>query len=98
MNRPRIFGIILAISMLAFALSPESAVSQQAADEELAGTYKLISSTRKILDNGEVLDTWGKSPRGFISYGREGRVLALIVCDKRAKTQNVDKNTDEQRA
>jgi hypothetical protein len=98
MNRPRILGIILAISMAALALSPESAVSQQAADEDLAGTYKLISSTRRILDTGEILDTWGKSPRGFITYGRDGRMLSLIVGDKRPRPESVEKITDQQRA
>ena len=29
-----------------------------AADDQLAGTYRLISSTRTILETGEVLDTW----------------------------------------
>ncbi len=55
-------------------------------------------NTRKILDTGEVLDTWGKSPRGFITYGRDGRVLALIVGDKRPKPESVEKMTDQQRA
>jgi Lipocalin-like domain len=42
--------------------------------KELAGTYSLISSTRKIVDTGEVLDTWGKNPNGFITYGKDGRL------------------------
>jgi len=38
------------------------------------GTYKLISSTRKILYTGEVQDTWGKDPNGFIIYGKDERI------------------------
>ena len=72
--------------------------SARAADEELAGTYKLISSTRKILDTGEVLDTWGKNPKGFIMYGKDGRMLALIVNDGRPKPESVEKMTDLHRA
>jgi Lipocalin-like domain len=68
-----------------------------AADEELAGTYRLISSTRKILDTGEVLNTWGKNPKGFITYGKDSRVLVLIVRDDRPRPESVEKMTDQQR-
>jgi hypothetical protein len=57
--------------MLAVAIAALP-VSTVAADEELAGTYRLISSTRKVLDPGEVLDTWGKDPNGFITMPRTG--------------------------
>jgi hypothetical protein len=67
-------------------------------DEELAGTYKLISSTRKILDTGEVVDTWGANPKGFITYGKNGRMLVLIVTDHRPKPESLAKMTDQQRA
>jgi hypothetical protein len=69
-----------------------------AADDELVGTYKLISSTRKILDTGEVKDTYGKQPSGFIMYGKDGRVMALIAYEERPKPENIDKMTDQQRA
>jgi Lipocalin-like domain len=59
-----------------------------AADDELAGTYKLVSSTRKILDSGEVLDTWGKNPNGVIIYGKDGRMLVLIVRRDRPKPES----------
>jgi hypothetical protein len=68
---------------LAVAALPSVAI---AADEELAGTYTLISSTRKILDTGQVLNTWGKDPKGFITYGKDGRILVLIhVCSMRER-------------
>jgi hypothetical protein len=69
-----------------------------AADDQLAGTYRLISSTRTILETGEVLDTWGKNPNGFIIYGKDGRMLVLIVRRDRPKPESVDKITDQQRA
>ena len=73
-------------------------LSALAADDQLEGTYKLISSTRKVLDTGEVLDTWGKNPNGFIIYGKDGRMLVLIVRRDRPKPESVDKITDQQRA
>ena len=62
------------------------------------GTYKLISSKRKIVETGEVLDTWGANPKGFISYGKDGRMLVLIVADGRPKPEGVEKITDQDRA
>ena len=67
-----------------------------AADDELAGMYRLVSSTRTILDTGEVLDTWGKNPNGLIIYGKDGRMLILIVA-RQPKPESVDKITDQQR-
>ena len=66
--------------------------------KELAGTYSLISSTRKIVDTGEVLDTWGKNPNGFITYGKDGRMLVLIVSDDRPKPESLAKMTGQQQA
>jgi hypothetical protein len=44
------------------------------------------------------LDTWGASPKGFISYGKDGRMLVLIVADDRPKPESVEKITDQDRA
>jgi Lipocalin-like domain len=65
--------------------------------KELAATYSLIRSTRRIVDTGEV-DTWGKNPNGFITYGKDGRMLVLIVSDNSAKPESLAKMTDQQQA
>ena len=82
--------------MLAFALSilPFCAAS---ADEELPGTYKLISSTRTILETGEVKDSYGRQPKGYIMYGKDGRMLTLITQDGRPTPSRADM-TDKDRA
>jgi hypothetical protein len=73
--------------------SPPSAVS-------LVGSYKLVSSTRKVVDTGEVSDTSGKQPSGYIIYSANGRMLVLIVSDKndRPAPDNGVAPTDEQAA
>ena len=69
------------------------------ADErDISGTYKLISSTRKILDTGEVVDAYGKKPSGLITYGKDGHFLVLITYDGRVKPESIEKMTDQQRA
>jgi hypothetical protein len=74
------------------------ASSAAVAGEDLTGTYKLVSSKRKIVETGEVLDTWGAHPKGFISYGKDGRMLVLIVTDDRPRPQSIEKITDQDRA
>lgn len=86
---------------IALAIGLASMMSQAALAEDLVleGTYKLVSSTRKILSTGETVDTYGKHPTGYISYGHDGRMSALIVWDKddRPSPKAVEDITDEQR-
>jgi Lipocalin-like domain len=65
-----------------------------AADEQLYGTWRLVSFTRTVLATRETTDIFGKSPRGFINYGRDGRVLVVFVSDKRPKPADLAKMMD----
>jgi hypothetical protein len=67
-----------------------------AGDEEIHGTWKLISSQRHILETGQKLDTWGPNPVGFLYYGKDGRMMTLIVRRERPKPEAVTKVTDQQ--
>ena len=82
-------------TMLALALVALS-FSANAAEDELYGTYKLISSTRTLLDTGQV-ETFAQE-QGFITYGKDGRMLVLIVRGNRPKPESIAKMTDLQRA
>ena len=82
--------------ILAFALSTLP-VCAALAEDDLPGTYKLISGTRIIVETGEVKDTYGKQPKGYIMYGRDGRMLVLITHDGRPKPSRTDM-TDQDRA
>jgi Lipocalin-like domain len=44
---------------------------------DIVGTYRLISEERTIVATGEVIPT--RNPKGYITYTREGRMVALIV-------------------
>ena len=82
--------------ILAFALStlPFRAAL---ADDELPGTYKLVSSTRTIVETGQVEDSYGKHPSGYIMYGTDGRMLVLITHEGRPQPSRTDM-TDKDRA
>jgi hypothetical protein len=55
------------------------ASSTWAADDDIVGTYRLISANRVILATGDTEDSYGKNPIGFMTYGREGRMMGMIV-------------------
>jgi hypothetical protein len=85
-----------------FSITPGAYVITEGADGpvvSLVGSYKLISSTRKVLDTEEVSDTWGKQPSGYIIYTPNGRMLVLIVSDNDRPAPNSGvAPTDEQAA
>jgi molybdate transport system substrate-binding protein len=94
-------------ALLRFLASPEAApvilkagltpLSEQAQpDSDIAGTYKLIIEQRKIVETGETVPV--PNPLGYITYGKDGRMLVLIVRHPRPKPEAIDKITDQQRA
>jgi hypothetical protein len=66
-----IFGIVMTMAVVTSVAF--------AGDEEIWGTYKLISATYKLLDTGDVVNSYGEHPKGYITYGKEGRMLVLIT-------------------
>ena len=62
------------------------------------GTWKIVSSTRKLIDTGEVENAWGKNPKGYITYGKDGRMMFIVVFDDRPKPESLEKITDQQKA
>ena len=96
-------GAVITLTPLA-EFSPVNAIAQTdqsaASAVSLAGTYKLVASTRKVLDTGEVSDTFGKQPSGYIVYTPNGRVMALVVWGKndRPAPESGVAQTDDQSA
>lgn len=70
--------------------------SDMAAAETLEGTYRLVSATRTIVATGEVEDSFGKNPIGYISYGKDHRMMVLIARSDRP-TVTFANITDAQR-
>jgi hypothetical protein len=66
--------------------------------EELYGTWTLVSWTRRLLDTGETVEAFGKAPRGFLSYGRDGRVFFIMTKENRARPDDLTRLTDAERA
>jgi hypothetical protein len=67
-----------------------------AGEEELFGTYSLVSTAFRLLDTGQVETI--PNEKGFITYTKEGRMLVVIVRGQRPKPESMAKMTDQQRA
>ena len=66
---------------------PLMSFAATAANDELVGTYNLLSGTRKLLDSGEVVDAYGgQHPKGSIIYSKEGRFLVMITWGRASET------------
>ena len=71
--------------------------SVAAGGEELYGTWRLVSFTSQDVATGVKTDSFGKAPRGFLSYARDGRMSALLVKDERPKPTDLAKVKNEER-
>ena len=83
-----ILGSVLLLSIPFAALAAES---------DLYGTWKLVSLSRKVIDTGGTEYPRGKAPNGYVSFGRDGRLVGFIVSEKRPKPESAAKVTDQQR-
>ena len=81
----------LALALLAAAIPYQA----PADDNEIAGTYKLVSEQRKIVDTGEIVA--GSGSQGFISYDKSGRMLVVLIRSPRPHPENLEKMTDQDR-
>ena len=77
-----------------FKLTPTAAQLRS----QLAGTYRLISNQVTVVATGESRDGLGKTPHGYITYGRDGRMMVLLVKDARPKPKDLAAMTDQARA
>jgi len=82
----------LAMAIAATAGIPPAALS---AEKEIYGTYRLIRVTQRFLHTGDVVTL--TTDKGFITYGRDGRMMVIIVGDHRPNPESVEKMTDQER-
>jgi hypothetical protein len=68
---------------------------QALADNDISGTYKLVSEQRRIIDTGETVR--GENTLGYITYGRDGRMSVIIVRHPRPLPAAADNISDQER-
>ena len=82
------------IVVLAFL---SSVGSRAVGNEDLYGTWRLLSFTQRVAATGEKSNAFGKTPHGFLSYGRDGRMSAILAKDGRPRPTDMAKVTGEER-
>ena len=65
------------------------------AHAQLQGTYRLISTTARILETGQ--EEKYTDENGYITYGDDGRMFVLLVRGARPKPESLETMTDQQR-
>jgi len=82
MNR---FALLVVLALL----SPSPALAQTGAAApaatQIIGTWKLVSYVGEDVASGNKTDVMGPHPSGYIEYGRDGRMIVIIVGTDRKK-------------
>jgi len=65
------------------------------AEDEIYGTYKLISTSQKVVATGEIVTL--ATEQGFINYGRDGRMMVILTRGVRPKPEALNKMTAQDR-
>jgi len=66
--------------------------------EELYGTWKLLSWTRRLVDTEETVEAFGQSPHGLLHYARDGHMFWVMTKENRSKPGDLTKLSDVERA
>jgi len=66
--------------------------------EKLYGTWRLVSDVRQDVETGSKTDNFGKHPKGYLSYARDGRMSAIEVAEDRPRPADLSKLGDADRA
>jgi hypothetical protein len=76
--------ILAALLALPFCVSAQRD-NPSSIPQEFLGTWKLVSYVREEIPSGAKSDVMGPHPQGYINYGRDGRMIVMIVGSNRTK-------------
>ncbi|MFZ1905962.1 MAG: lipocalin-like domain-containing protein [Steroidobacteraceae bacterium] len=68
---------------------------QQASANSLLGTWKLQSFTLEYADTREKLEPFGAHPHGYLGYGPDGRMYAIIVHERRGRPPEIPSDAEK---
>ncbi|TLY60219.1 MAG: lipocalin-like domain-containing protein [Gammaproteobacteria bacterium] len=80
-------SVLLIILPLFALLCPVSAQTDRtgSAHPDLVGTWRLVSYVGEEVPSGVRSDVMGAHPGGYINYGRDGRMIVIIVGSERKR-------------
>ncbi|MBV8514898.1 MAG: lipocalin-like domain-containing protein [Acidobacteria bacterium] len=79
-----VFLFVVGVLAFPFHLSAQSD-TQSAIQQKFLGTWQLVSYVREGVPFGAKSDVMGAHPHGYINYGRDGRMMVMIVGTDRKK-------------
>jgi hypothetical protein len=83
--------------LVGLLLIATSSTTSAQSNDKLYGTWQLVSFTAQVVATGESVGTFGKAPQGYLSYGRDGRMLVMMVKESRPRPSDISKMTDAER-
>src|SRR3984957_2524594 len=83
MRRIALFVVVAALA-LPFHVSAQRD-KPSSIPQEFLGTWKLVSYVREEIPSGAKSDVMGPHPQGYVNYGRDGRMIVMIVGSNRTK-------------
>lgn len=86
--------LVVSVSCRPLAQTGQSASAQQ----QILGTWKLVSYVREEVASGTKSDVMGAHPSGYISYSPDGRMTVIIVGSDRKKPAGPVATPDEAEA
>lgn len=83
------------LMIVAFISAALRAVAIEPGD--LLGTWRLLGATSTVIATGEKTNYLGSGSSGFLTYGKDGRMSAILTYGARPKPSDLTKLTDKER-
>ena len=68
---------------------------QHVSENCLVGTWRLQSFTLAYADAGETVEPFGAHPDGYLGYGSDGRMYAIIVHENRGRPSDLPSDAEK---
>ena len=91
--------VLVVVAVLALPCHLSAQTDQaNSIQQAILGTWKLVSYVREEIPSGAKSDVMGAHPPGYINYGRDGRMIVMIVGSDRKKPAGGVATPDEAEA
>jgi hypothetical protein len=91
--------LLVVVAVLGFACHTSAEAEQaNSVPQAILGTWRLVSYVREEVPSGAKSDVMGAHPSGYINYGRDGRMMVMIVGGERKKPAGAVATPEEAKA
>jgi len=91
--------LLTVLAVLALPWRPSAQTDQaNSIQQQILGTWRLLSYVREEIPSGAKSDVMGAHPSGYINYGRDGRMMVIIVGTDRKKPAGAVATPEEAQA